>query len=103
MDDIEVAPRKHGAASLAVACRHIVNYMERMSARHPGFHTAPSDTRRFPDAWCTACDKRLAAAGGEWTPGVLTRAGFQKLCPCCYEFASAAGPAGAQVQMVRWR
>ncbi len=103
MDDTEVAPRKHGAASLAVACRHIVNYMERMSARHPGFHTELADKKRFPDAWCTACEKRLEEAGGEWTPGVLMRADFRTLCPCCYEFARAAALPANQVQTIRWR
>lgn len=103
MDDTEVAPRKHGAASLAVACRHVVNYMERMSARHPGFHTAKSDKKPFPDAWCTACDKRLAEAGGQWTPGVLTKADFREFCPCCYEFARSAAEPDAQVFSARWR
>lgn len=103
MDETQIAPRKHGAASLAVACRHIVNYMERMSARHPGFHTSPSDKRPMPDAWCDACHKRVLEADGQWTPGVLTRAGFQEFCPCCYEFARAAAQPGAQVEMIRWR
>lgn len=103
MDETEIAPRKDGAAGLAAACRHIVNYMERMLSRHPGFHTSPDDKRPMPDAWCDACDKRLQEAGGRWTPGALAKAGFQEFCPCCYEFARSAAEHPARVQVLRWR
>jgi hypothetical protein len=103
MNDSETPPRKHGANSMAIACRHIVRNIESMSSRRIGFHWAPSDRNLFPDAWCTACDKALTAAGGEWTPNVLKRAGLRLLCPCCYEFARAAAEPGAQVETVRRR
>ncbi|MCM2305553.1 MAG: hypothetical protein NDJ72_12670 [Elusimicrobia bacterium] len=38
-------------------------------------------------AWCSACDKALAAAGGRWTEALLKRAGFAELCPCCFGIA----------------
>lgn len=90
--------RKHGGKNLtAIACRHIVRNIESMSARRVGYHIDPSDRKPLPDAWCTACDRALSKAGGKWTAEVLTRAGFQEMCPCCYDFARP----GAIVETIR--
>ena len=102
-DSAKTAGRKHGANNLAIACRHIVRTIEKMLDKRVGFHTAPTDRKLFPDAWCTACDKALAGAGGRWTPSVVKRMGLTELCPCCYEFARAEADPAAQVEMIRWR
>lgn len=86
IDTPEVPRRQHGRRTPPIACRHIVRVIESMSDRRVGFHTT-----RSPDeekAWCTACDKAYAAAGGRWTEEVLKRAGFAEVCPCCLGIAS---------------
>lgn len=99
-DSSPVPQRKHGGKILtAIACRHIVRAVESMSGRHVGYHIDPLDRKPLPDAWCTACDKALSKAGGKWTAEVLARAGFQEMCPCCYDFALP----GSIVESVRWR
>lgn len=98
-----VPPRKHGGNRMAIACRHIVRSIESETGRPVGFHWAPSDRKRFPDAWCTACDKALTDAGGEWTPKIVKRSGLRLLCPCCYEFAKAMADPRAQFETIRWR
>ncbi len=104
MDDTTEKPlRKHGAKRMAITCRHIVRFIESANGKPVGFHQAPSDKKPFPDAWCTACDKALAKANGEWTPQVLERAGFRQLCPCCYEFARAASDPASHFETIRWR
>lgn len=75
---------------MPIVCRHIVRNVESCSSTFIGYHTAPSDKRDLPQAWCNACDKRMTRAGG-WTPEVLEKAGFQELCPCCYLFAQPEG------------
>ncbi|MBI2384913.1 MAG: hypothetical protein HYV14_02750 [Elusimicrobia bacterium] len=93
IDTQKPSRRKHGRRTPPIACRHIVRAVQAMSDRRIGFHAT-----RSPDletAWCSACDKALAAAGGRWTEAVLTRAGFAEVCPCCFEFArfdTAYGP-----------
>lgn len=100
-DALEAAPRKHGRRTPPVACRHIVRVVESMSERRVGFHAT-----RSPDletAWCNACDKALAAAGGRWTEAVLKRAGFAEVCPCCLEFARSDSADGAPSESLRLR
>lgn len=102
-DATGVWARKHGGNSLAMACRHIVKAMEELVVKPVGFHTAPSDKKRYPDAWCTGCDEALTAAGGEWTPAMVERAGFRSLCPCCHEFARMSTEPGVTVMTIRTR
>ncbi len=101
IDKLEVPRREHGRRTPPIACRHIVKVIESMSERRVGFHTT-----RSPDeekAWCTACDKALAAAGGRWTEAVLKRAGFAELCPCCFEFARFDSLYGPPSESIRSR
>ncbi len=95
--------RKHGGNKWAMACPHIVRALDTMSPPVGGFHWAPSDKKRFPDAWCTGCDRALTRAGGEWTPAMVERAGFRTLCPCCHEFLRMATEPGVVVETIRWR
>jgi hypothetical protein len=104
MEDSQGEPnRKHRGKPMAIACRHIVRFIESSAGKPVGFHHAPSDRERFPDAWCTACDKALAAAGGEWTPKVLERMGLRTLCPCCYLFAQGMADPAVQYETIRLR
>lgn len=85
IDNLDIPRREHGRRTPPIACRHIVRVIESMSERRVGFHT-----KRSPDletAWCSACDKALAAAGGRWTEALVKRAGFAELCPCCFGIA----------------
>ena len=95
--------RKYDGNLRAAACRHIVRAVDTMSERRIGFHLAATDQKRFPDAWCTSCDRALTRSGGVWTPAMLERADFKTLCPCCYEFQRMASEPGAIVETVRWR
>lgn len=101
-DSAEASGRKHGRNSMAIACRHVVWSVEAENGRPVGFHSEPSDRRRFPYAWCTACDRALAEAGA-WTPKVVKRMRLRFLCPCCYEFARAMNDPASRYESVRWR
>lgn len=95
--------RKHGGSQMAMACQHIVRALDTMQPTAGGFHWAPSDRKRYPDAWCTNCDRALTAAGGEWTPTLIERAGFGMLCPSHYEFLKLSTAPGVIVQSFRIR
>jgi hypothetical protein len=89
--------RKHGGNQMAMACRHVVRALDTIHPTAVGFHWAPSDKKRYPDAWCTSCDQALTAAGGEWTPAMIERAGFGILCPSHHEFLKLATEPGVIV------
>lgn len=97
MNDTSVDLNELWKNEKAIACRHIVRAVEAMSERRVGHHVDPSDKKLFPTAWCDACNKALAEAGGKWTAEVKTRAGFKEVCPCCYVFARAENEPGAIV------
>lgn len=93
--------RKYGRLSVPIACRHIVRGIESMPDRSVGFHTTRSPHEEL--AWCTACDKALAAVGGKWAEAILRRAAFAELCPCCFEFARMSEAPVAIVETARRR
>lgn len=95
--------RHHGVNQMAMACRHVVSALDTMSPTAVGFHWASSDKKRYPDAWCSNCDRALTAAGGEWTPALIDRAGFGTLCPDHYEFLKLSTQPGVIVQSFRIR
>lgn len=95
--------RKHGGIQMAMACQHVVRALDSLHPTAVGFHWAPSDKKRHPDAWCTRCDRALTSAGGEWTPALIARAGFRTLCPCCYEFLKMSTEPGVVVRSFRIR
>jgi hypothetical protein len=70
----------HGTTPATFACRHVA------SGVACGFHVDPDDGE-WPDAWCDACDERLAAGGGEWTHEAEELADIKVLCTHCYELA----------------
>lgn len=95
--------RHHAANQMAMACRHIVSALDTMHPTAVGFHWAPSGKKRYPDAWCSNCDRALTAAGGEWTPALLERAGFGLLCPSHYDFLKLSTQPGVKVLSFRIR
>lgn len=102
-DSSRQTERKHGGKQMAMACQHVVRALDTLHPTAVGFHWAPSDKKRYPDAWCTSCDRALTSAGGEWTPALIERAGFRTLCPCCYEFLKMSTEPGVIVQSFRIR
>lgn len=95
--------RKHGGNHMAMACQHIVRALDTMHPTAAGFHWAPSDKKRYPDAWCSNCDRALTEAGGAWTPALIERAGFGTLCPSHYDFLKLSTQPGVQVLSFRIR
>ena len=94
---------KHGGRLMAMACQHVVRALDTLHPTAVGFHWAPSDKKRYPDAWCTSCDRALTAAAGEWTPALIERAGFGTLCLSHYEFLKLSTEPGVVVQSFRLR
>lgn len=87
MDDSSPQRKHGGKINMPIACRHIADNLDVMSARRIGYHIDPSDRKPLPDAWCGACDKVLFRAGGQWTPEILALVAFREVCPCCYDLA----------------
>ena len=76
---------KHGAQEAAFVCQHIVQGVQDGRAR--GFWSADDPENPRPDAWCTACDEKVAATGGEWTDETQAFANVMLLCGVCYDDA----------------
>lgn len=75
----------HGVQDEAFVCQHIA---ESLHARTPvGFFWSADDPSRRPDAWCSACNDRVAKTGGEWTGEALAQLGAKLLCGLCYDEA----------------
>ena len=94
----QASPRRKPAGDGVPACR------ERAGTMHPtavGFHWAPSDKKRHPDAWCSNCDRALTSAGEEWTPALIERAGFGTLCPSHYDFLKLSTQPGVKILSFR--
>jgi hypothetical protein len=64
-------------------CQHLVQTLR--DAQPRGFFWANPSSQRRPDAWCTTCNERVAAAGGEWSASVLDEARVKLLCASCYD------------------
>lgn len=76
----------HGRQSLTLVCQHIARGL--IEKRRVGFFwpaSASPDTR--PDAWCSGCDHRVAATGGDWGGDALDQLQPKVLCAACYDMA----------------
>lgn len=102
-DSSRQTDRKHGGNPMAMACQHVVRALDTMHPTAVGFHWAPSDKKRYPDAWCSNCARALTAAGGEWTPALIERAGFGILCPSQYDFLKLSTQPGVTALSFRIR
>jgi len=75
----------HGVQQATFVCRHIV---EGLRERRPtGFWTSDDPVNPRPDAWCTECEVRVQATGGEWTGESEALADVTLLCGACYDEA----------------
>jgi hypothetical protein len=75
---------EHGPQEATFVCRHVVGSLR---DRQPvGFWTSDREVPR-PDAWCSACQKVVQAAGGEWDDDSEAFAGVTLLCGACYDEA----------------
>lgn len=77
---------RHGVQEETFVCQHIVQTLSDEKPR--GFYWARDSEQRRPDAWCSECQARVSATGGEWTEEVLAHAKVKLLCGACYDVAS---------------
>jgi hypothetical protein len=65
---------------------HIV---EGLSNRHRVgfFWTTEATEDPRPNAWCSSCESRVRATGGEWVGVALEHLQPKILCVACYDFA----------------
>ena len=76
---------QHGKQQATYVCRHLVESL-RTGAR-VGYCCADDPGNPRPDAWCSACEERIQATGGEWTDESEPFAGVTLLCGACYDKA----------------
>ena len=78
---------RHGVQEETFVCQHVV---QTLRDRHPrGFFWAQPAEKKRPDAWCSACNLRVGASGGDWTGEALKEASVKLLCATCYDEAAA--------------
>jgi hypothetical protein len=69
-----------------LVCQHFVEGL--INQERVGFFWTPYDPDNArPDAWCSACDVRVRATGGEWVDGALEHLQPKVLCGACYDVA----------------
>jgi hypothetical protein len=69
-----------------LVCQHIVEGLR--SRRRVGFFwTADDPGNSRPDAYCSACEERVRATGGEWVDQALEHLQAKVLCGACYDVA----------------
>jgi hypothetical protein len=76
----------HGTQDETFVCAHIVETLH--TGKAVGFHwprESAGDPR--PDAWCTQCENKRVAGGGEWTEEVMEFVDMKVLCGACYDRA----------------
>jgi hypothetical protein len=76
----------HGEQDIAYVCQHIAEGLT--ARRRVGFFwtTDDADNPR-PDAWCSACNERVCATGGEWVDEAVEHLKAKVLCGACYDLA----------------
>jgi hypothetical protein len=79
--------RQHGRHQATFVCRHIAESLRTNEA--VGFFTADDSDNPRPDAWCTACEKKVSETGGEWTEASDAFADVTLICGRCYDRAKA--------------
>ncbi len=85
----EIECDRHGPSSATFVCQHVARGVGL------GFFTSvedPSDPR--PDAWCTACEEMVNAAGGCWDERTEAIAQITLLCEGCYDEVRARNVSG---------
>jgi hypothetical protein len=76
----------HGYQQETFVCQHIASGLSDRS--RVGFWWSAEDTENpRPDAWCTECENRVRAVGGEWVGEAERHLGIRILCGACYDAA----------------
>jgi hypothetical protein len=76
----------HGSQQRTLVCQHIAEGLLRHD--RVGFcWTADDPDNARPDAWCSACEERVKATGGEWVDQALELLQPKILCGACYDVA----------------
>jgi len=78
---------EHGRQQATYVCQHVVKTLIDGECR--GFWWAGDCDNPRPDAWCSECEERVQATGGEWTDESESLAGVKLLCGACYDRAKA--------------
>jgi len=76
---------EHGLQQETFVCQHIVQGLS--EGRRVGFFSARDLDNPRPDAWCSECNERVRASGGEWTGEAEAKLGAKLLCGACYDRA----------------
>lgn len=85
--DIETVQRDaHGTQQETFVCQHIVKGLHD-KVRVGFFWTLHDPENPRPDAWCSECEDRVAATGGEWVGEAGEQLGAKILCSACYDLA----------------
>lgn len=75
----------HGRGPETFVCQHIVAGL--LQRKRVGFFWADDPEASRPDAWCAACNDRVARQGGEWMGEALAHLKAKLLCGYCYDEA----------------
>ena len=76
----------HGTQQETFVCQHITAGL--IEGQRTGFHTAMDDQDNLrPDAWCRACNDRVALTGGRWVGEALAQLDARVICGACYDLA----------------
>ena len=85
MSDQQTPCPHHGRQDAARACIHVATAI--VTGEQVGFHWGDNAPMGRPDAWCHACEQRVAANRGEWSDALLRQADFKTLCVKCWDEA----------------
>ena len=76
---------RHGEQQETFVCQHVVETLRDRVPRGFFWSSTPDNPRG--DAWCSACNAVLDAAGGAWNEEAEAAAHIQILCGVCYDEA----------------
>ncbi len=78
-DENQIQCSTHGGGYSAYVCQHLISNPEQQ-----WFSDNASELKRWPDAWCAACD-RVFQEQREWNDQNQIKINIQLLCHHCYE------------------
>ena len=85
LDPKTVDCSRHGPQPETFVCQHIALSLH---TRLPvGFYWPRDSAQERPDAWCSECEQRVKATGGEWVGAAAEHLGASELCATCYDEA----------------
>jgi len=84
-DSRTVDCERHGSQPAAFVCQHVAQSL--ISRERVGFFWPRDTEEERPDAWCSACNERVAQSDGEWVGSAAEHLGAKLLCGRCYDEA----------------